>query len=153
VGIWTVNAFGMPPRNGAPDDPDPNKAPPPPPRPSATATAMATLAAPVSIAPRGPQQWADVPVALKPQPTFRAIGGSSPNDLWASGDEGGLMSLFHFDGQAWSIFGAKGAYVVDAFWFASPTSGWAVSGRTTGNVMRWDGKTWTSSVVGTRGLR
>jgi hypothetical protein len=124
-----------------------------------TACAIAALAHDVGAA--GPAQtvarpvlteWLDVSTNITPQPSFTSIAGTSPTDLWASGDLAGLMSLWHFDGRAWSLAGTKGGFGIEALWAGSPTDVWGVGMNPKRAVFHYDGKTWSTEALGTKSL-
>jgi hypothetical protein len=79
---------------------------------------------------------------------MNAVGGSGPNDVWASGtDPVGLASvLYHWDGSSWAESPSPGAgYQFNGIWANGASDAWIV-----GNVaLHWDGRAWSSASTGT----
>jgi hypothetical protein len=70
---------------------------------------------------------------------YRAIWGSSPNDVWAVGDKG---IVAHYDGHEWAPAPSGTTEEnLTSVWGTSPTEVWIASDK--GTIFRWDGKSWT----------
>lgn len=76
-----------------------------------------------------------------------ALGGISPDNLWALANVGSGLSLLHWTGRAWTVRYSRACG--DALWFASRTAGWAVGafgvGQDSGTrtcIRRWNGQQW-----------
>jgi hypothetical protein len=82
--------------------------------------------------------WAPVPVPTSADLT--AIWGTGASDVWAVGEGG---TALHWDGWRWTQSPTGVAADLSAISGSGPTDVWAISGWTPGQVIRYDGASWS----------
>lgn len=90
---------------------------------------------------RGNWNWEN-PTPLGTQ--VLALGGSSPTDVWAAGEEG---MLSHWDGVRWQWTPSGIGEPLTSLWSVGPSDVWAAGFR--GALLHWDGGTWGQTTLGT----
>jgi hypothetical protein len=79
--------------------------------------------------------------------SFRAVGGSGPDDAWAVGKDGVVM---HWDGTGWTSVSVttaslSGAYL-NGVWALGPRDVWIVGWNATSALaFHWDGTAWSDT--------
>lgn len=102
------------------------------------------------------ESWrlADIPVLARPLVNaFFKVWGSGPDDIWMVGENGAIL---HWDGAAFTEFGAGISQDLIGIWGTGPDNVMTVGGRGTAEMARWNGSTWSkapaSSLPGLNGI-
>jgi hypothetical protein len=100
----------------------------------------------------------DVAPPGSPGSALNAVGGTSPTDLWAVGNQGDQTLVEHFDGESWSVVpspnGDAPTSGLAAVVAVAPDDVWAVGSSDADDpdhpgsgegtlVLHWDGASWT----------
>ena len=99
--------------------------------------------------------WSVVTTGLTDSPIFKAIWGSSANDIFAVGSVGSYPTssgvIAHWNGTAWSYMTVPAIAGLNAVWGSASNDVYAVINTAAPNFLHWDGSSWTnisSSVYG-----
>jgi hypothetical protein len=101
------------------------------------------------VAHRDAAKWGALYADGSSSETFKAVRGTSANDVWIVGDGGGTkIGILHSDGKSLTRAAVKiptttstpaAGLAIDAVWPISPTDVWAIGGR---GLWHFDGKEW-----------
>lgn len=86
-------------------------------------------------------QVAAIPTLARPRVhAFFKVWGSAADDVWMVGQNGAIL---HWDGTAFTEFGAGVSQDLIGIWGTGPDNVVTVGGRGTAEMARWDGSRWT----------
>jgi hypothetical protein len=88
--------------------------------------------------------WTEVTSILVAVPPLIAIWGSSPQDIFAVGDEGAMM---HYDGFSWTAMTSGVSNSLYTVWGTGPSEVFAAGSD--GTILFYDGSSWTPMDSGT----
>lgn len=104
--------------------------------------ALAILAVLCWSAPIWALSWQQVPVPVPIGTSLNGVWGSSPNDVFAVGDNGVIA---HFNGTTWSAMTSNTTHGLSAVWGTSATNVYAVGINSggTATIIHYDGSNWS----------